>query len=99
MRDPDEGHPGAVRQSDGRAAAADSRCRHNMVDGSGILAREADRIAMRLIEADHSILTPDPAILEQSSPGSGHEQIVAGPAIESIVPAAAINRVVRPGAD
>jgi len=64
MCDAKEGHRRAVRQRDHGASATDIGGRHYVGDGAGILAREADPVAMRLVEADDGILTSYPAVLD-----------------------------------
>src|SRR5438270_642688 len=99
MRDPDQGHCRAVGQSDRRAAAADRRSRHDMVDSGGILAGEGDAIAVRLAEPDDSILTSDATVLDQGSTTADGNQIVSGAAIDRLGAAAPDDRVVCPASD
>src|ERR1700730_3814212 len=94
MCDAKEGHRRAVRQRDHGASATDIGCRHYIGDGPGILAREGDPVAMRLVEAHDGILPSYPAVLYQGTPGPGEDLIVAGPAIDRVGPAATKDRVV-----
>src|ERR1700730_8682236 len=99
MCDAKEGHRRAVRQRDHGASATDIGGRHYIGDGPGILAREGDPVAMRLVEADDGILTSYPAVLYQGTAGPSEDLIVAGPAIDRVGPASTEDRVVGPAAD